>query len=113
MIVSNPKPLTGNHLSGDKHTGTGSAIFFYKLENGDNSDSGNKAIIWVKNYKALTGTKQNTKKRTFPVIKYFDYQGPKVIWVLREMTVSVFEHLGITTWKGIYQRWMFIEQVIK
>ena len=47
------------------------------------------------------------------MIKYFDYQGPKVIWVLREMTVSVFEHLGITTWKGIYQRWMFIEQVIK
>ena len=48
MIVSNPKPLTGNHLSGEKHTGTRSAIFFYKLENGDNHDSGNEAIIWVK-----------------------------------------------------------------
>ena len=29
------------------------------------------------------------------------------------MTVSIFEHLGITTWKDIYQRWMFIENVLK
>ena len=46
-------------------------------------------------------TKKNTKNMTFLLMKYFDHQGPKVVFVLREMTVSVFEHLGKTNWKGI------------
>ena len=32
----------------------------------------------------------NTKNMTFPVIKYFDYQEPKFVRVLSEMTVSYF-----------------------
>ena len=113
MIVSNTKPLTGDHLPGDKYTGLDPAILFYEVEDDDNYDSGNEAVIHVKIDKSLRDTKQNTKKWTFPVIKYFDHQGPKVIRVLREITVIVFEHLEITTWKGIDQRWMFIDQVLK
>ena len=33
--------------------------------------------------------------------------------MLRKIMVRVFEHLGITTWRGIYQRWMYVEQVLK
>ena len=29
------------------------------------------------------------------------------------MAFSIFEHLEITTWKDMYQRWMFIEQFLK
>ena len=29
------------------------------------------------------------------------------------MEVIIFEHLGITTEKGIYQRWIHFEQVLK
>ena len=53
-------------------------------------------------------TNKNTKKLTFPLIEYFDHQGPKVVRGMREMTVIIFEHLGITTWKVIDQRWVFI-----
>ena len=58
-------------------------------------------------------TKQNTKKLILPVIKYFYNQGPKVVCVLHKMEVGIFENLGITIWKYIYQEWMFIEQVLK
>ena len=47
-----------------------------------------------------------------PVVTYFEHQVPKVVRVLRKITVRVFEHLGITTWKCIDHRWMFIEQVL-
>ena len=36
-----------------------------------------------------------------------------VVCLLHEMMVSVFEHLGITNWRGIYQRWVFVENVLK
>ena len=57
--------------------------------------------------------KQNINMLTFPVIKYFDNQGPKIFRVLRKMMVSLFEHLGITTWKVIDQSWMFVEKFQK
>ena len=88
MIVSNTKPSARNNLPGDKHTGLEPAILFYEVEDDDNYDSGNEAVIHVKIDKSLTATKQNTKKWTSPVIKYFDHQGPKVIRVLREMAFS-------------------------
>ena len=47
------------------------------------------------------------------MIKYFDFQGPRFVCVLLESTVSVFEHFGIITWKGIDQMWMYVEQVMK
>ena len=50
---------------------------------------------------------------TFPVIKYFDHQVPKVVHVICNMTVIVFDHLGITEWKGIDRSWMFFDQVLK
>ena len=90
MIVSNTKTLTRNHLPGDKHTGIEPYILLYGVEDNDNYDSGNESVIHVKIDKALTDTKKKTNKRTFSVIKYFDHQGPKVIRVLREMTVRVF-----------------------
>ena len=70
-------------------------------------------MIHVKIYKASMATKQNTKKLDFVMIKSFGHQGPKVVRVLREMAVSVFEHLDITTWKGIDQMWMFFGKVLK
>ena len=53
------------------------------------------------------------KNATFPVIKYFDHQGPKVVRVLCETTVSIFEHFVINTWKGIYQMWIDFGLVLK
>ena len=50
---------------------------------------------------------------TFPVIIIFDYQGPKIVLVLREIMVILFYHLGITTCKVIYETWMFIENFLK
>ena len=50
---------------------------------------------------------------TLPVIKYFDNQGPNIVRVIRDTMVSLFEHPGITIWKGIDQRWMFFEKFLK
>ena len=106
-------PLTGKTFPGYKRNGLDPAICFYKVEDGDNSDSGYSAVIHVKIDKASTDTKKNNNNTTFSVIKSFGNQGPKFFCVLREMAVIIFEHLDITTWKGIDQRWMFIEQVLQ
>ena len=111
--VSNPMPLTRKPFTGDKCPWPEPAICFYKVEDYDNSDSVDDAVIHVKNYKASTDTKQNINMLTFPVIKYFDHQGPKIVHVLRDMMVSLFEHLGFTNWKGIDRRWMFVEKFLK
>ena len=106
--VSNNNTFTGKYFTGDKHPGLDPDFRFYEVEYDDKYDSGNESVINIKIDKSLTTTKKNTKNITSPVIKYFYHQGPKVIHMLRDMTVSVFEHFGITTWKGIYQRWVFI-----
>ena len=108
--VSNTKPLTGNNFTGDKHPRLKTYIWFCKVEDSDKYDNGNEAVIHIKIYKSSEATKKNTKKPTFSVIKYFDCQGPKVICVINEMTVRVFEQLGITTWKDIDQSWIFFSR---
>ena len=80
--VSNPNPLTGKPFTGDKCPWTKPAICFYKVEDGDKSDSGYDAVIHLKIDKASTDTKKNINKLTLPVIKYFDHQGPKIIRML-------------------------------
>ena len=102
--------LTGKPFTGDKYTWPESAICFYDVEDYDKSDSVDDAVINVKMYKASTDNKQNINILTFPVIKYFDHQGPKIVCVICRIMVRLFEHLGITTWKGIDQRWMFVEE---
>ena len=57
-------------------------------------------------------TNKNTNNLTFPVIKYFEHQGPKIVRVLREMTVVMFENIFIDSWI-IYQRWMLFEKFMK
>ena len=108
--VSNPKPLTRKPFTRDKCPWLEKAIFFYKVEDDDNSDSGDDAVIHVKIDKASTDTKQKINNLTFPAIKYFDHQGPKIVCVICRIMVRLFEHLGMTTWKGIDQRWMFVEE---
>ena len=105
--------LTREPFTGDKCPCTEPAICFYEVEDDDKYDSGNDAVIHLKINKASTDTKQNINKLTFPVMKYFDHQGPKIVRMLCEMMVSLFERLGITLWKGIYQRWMFVENFLK
>ena len=85
-------------------------ICFYKVEDNDKSDSGDDVVIHVKNDKYSTDTNQNINNLNLLVIKYFDHQIPKIVSVLRRIMVRLFEHLGITTWKGIDQRWMFVEE---
>ena len=113
MGFSKNKPLTRNPLPGDKHTGLDPAILFYEVEHNDKFDSGDESLIRVKIVKALPAIKKNTKKMTFQEIKYFYHQGPKIIRVLRQITLSVIEQLGSTNWKGTDQLWGFFEQVLK
>ena len=47
------------------------------------------------------------------MIKYFYHQVPRVARVIRETMGSVYKHLVITTWKGIYQSWMYVEKFMK
>ena len=47
------------------------------------------------------------------MITPIDNQAPEVVRVLHEMTVIMFEHLGITKCKVIDQMWVFIDQVLK
>ena len=54
------------------------------------SDSGDKAVINVKIYTPQSATKQNTNKLELSVINDFEHQGPKVVHVLRKMTVGIF-----------------------
>ena len=102
--VSNPKNFIGETYTGDKCTGIKPAICFYELEDDDKYDSEYESVIHVKIDKASKATKQTTKKMNFPVIKYPYHQVSKVIRMLHNMTVSILEHLGITTWKGIEYR---------
>ena len=88
-------------------------ICFYKVEDNDKSDSGDDVVIHVKNDKYSTDTNQNINNLNLLVIKYFDHQIPKIVSVLRRIMVRLFEHLGITTWKGIYQRWVFVDNYLK
>ena len=105
--------LTGKPFTGDKCTWPEPAICFYDVEDYDKSDSVDDAVINVKMYKASTDNKKNSNILTFPVIKYFDHQGPKIVHVLRDAMVGLFEKLGFTNWKGIDKRWMFVENIIK
>ena len=100
-------------MSGYIHTGLDPATSFYKVEGVDNYDSGYEAVIHFKTDKAKPATKENRKRLTLPVIKYLDHQGTRVVHMIQEMTVSDFEQLGITTWKGIEQSWMYVEKVLK
>ena len=72
MRVSNTNPLMGKPFPGEKHNGIKTAIKFYKVEDDNKSDSGDKSVIHFKIYKASMANKKNTKKLTYPVIKYFD-----------------------------------------
>ena len=79
-------------------------ICFYKVEDDDKYGIGDDAVLHVKIDKASTATKKKISNLALSVIKYFDHQGPKIIRVLCNMMIMVFEHLGTTTCKGIYQR---------
>ena len=46
-------------------------------------------------------------------MKYFDHKGPKIISVLYDMTVDIFEHLGLKYRKGIDKMWMYFEKVLR
>ena len=113
MRVSKHKPLTGSPLPWDKYPRLEPDIRFYKLEDNDKSDSGYESVIYIKIDKSSYANNQNTKKLTFQIIKSFGHQVPKVIPMLREVKVSAFEHLFITTWEGIDQRWRLFDQVLK
>ena len=102
-------PVWGWNNSGDKHSSLERAIFLYKVEDNDKSDCRYESVIHVKMYNVRMATKKNLKKLNFPVIKYFDHQGPGVILMIREMVLIFFEHLGINTCRGIDQKWMFVD----
>ena len=104
--VSNPNPLMGKIFSGDKRTSLKKAIWFYKVEGGDKSDSGDDIVTHIKTDKYLSANNKNNNKMKFPLIKPFGCQVNKVFRVLGDITFSEFNHLRITTWKGIDQRWM-------
>ena len=112
-MVSNPKPLFRETFPGYKRPRIEPDIHFWTVEGNDNSDSGDEAVIHVKIDKSRASTKKYLKRITFPVNKSFYYQKPRVVRMLRKIMVRVFEHLGITNWRGIYQRWMYVEQVLK
>ena len=111
--VYNPNPLDRKPFPGDKRPSLKSGIRFYKVEGNDKSDNGDKTVIHFKIYKSGAATKQRIKRLNSLVMKYIDRQGPKVVCVLHEINVEVFEHLGITTWWSIYQRWMYVDQVLR
>ena len=111
--VSNTNTLIGKLFPEDKCPGFDPEIRFYELEDYDKSDSGDKTLIHVKIDKSKPATKYNITRLILPVIKYFYHQGPRVARVIRETMGSVYKHLVITTWKGIYQSWMYVEKVMK
>ena len=67
------------------------------MEDYDKYDSGYDAVIHVKIDKASNDTKRNINMLTFPVIKYFDNQGPNIVHVIWNMMVNLYKNLGITT----------------
>ena len=67
------------------------------MNDNDNSGIGGEAAILIKIYKALPATKKNLQKLMFPIIKSFDHEGRKVISVIFDMTVVIFEHFVITS----------------
>ena len=106
---SKPKPLTRNAFTVEKRPRIESDIYLYKVEICDKDNSGYEAIINVKICKGLGANKQILKNLNFPVIRYSDHQGTKVVRMLCNMTVSAFKYLGITVCKGIDQSCMIFD----
>ena len=113
MRVYNRNPLTRNPLQWDKHPGIKPYICFYSIEDNDKSNSGDSSLVRAKIDKASTDTKHNTRKLNLLDIVFFVHQGPMVVYMRYDMTVSIFEHLVITTRKGIDQMWVLIGKVLK
>ena len=111
--VSNPTPITGNPLPGDKCPDLEPALYFYKEGEDYDSDSGDEVVIHIKIVPSIEATNTNIKNLIFTLLKYFDHQGHRVVCVLQNMTVSIFGHLGINNWRGIYLRCIFVEKLMK
>ena len=86
--VSNPEPLTGKTVLGDRHSRLYPDICLWEVEDYDKYDSGDDEVIHVKIDKSYTANKKNSKNQTFPVIKYFDHQHPKVVHMLHNIMVG-------------------------
>ena len=57
-------------------------------------------------------TNKNLQKILSPIIKSFHHEGPVVVSVLRDMSVGIYEHLGIASWGKLDKSWMFFDKVI-
>ena len=55
-------------------------------------------------------TKHKPQNMTFPIIKSFDNEGLFFVRLLRNMTVGIYEHLGIISWDKNDKMWMLFKQ---
>ena len=70
--ASTAKP-SGKLPSGDKNCGLETAIRFYGIEDGDETEKGEESEILVIYYSSLVASKQNLVKKQFPYINTFDH----------------------------------------
>ena len=97
----------------DKSFGLEPAIRFYEIEDGDETEKGEKSEILVVYDSSLAESKQNLIKRQFPYIDTFDHEGPVVINTMHNLTSGVFEHLEIISFIDVDKRLAYTQRILK
>ena len=90
--ASASKPL-GKPPLVDKWFGLETAIRFYYIEDGYETEKREESEILVVYDSSLASYKQNLVKWQFPYIDTLDHEGPVAINAMRDLIVGVFEHL--------------------
>ena len=110
--ASSSKP-SGKPLPGGKTLGFQTAIYFYAIEDSDDTEEGEQAEIIVIYYSSLSTSKQNLVKRKFPYIFTFDHEGPTVVIVICNLTVGVIYHLEITSPMDVDKGVSYMQRILK
>ena len=87
-------------------------IYFYALEDSDETAEGEESEMLVVHNSSLAVSKQNIVKRKFPYIDTFDHERTAVVNAMRDLTIGVFEHLDIPSHMDMDQRVAYTQRII-
>ena len=106
------KPLV-NPTPRDKTLGLEIEIRFYAIEDGDDTEEGEKREILIIYDSSLATSNKNLAKRKFPYINMFDHWGPTLVRRMRDLTVGQFEHLETTSPMNTDQKVAYTRSTLK
>ena len=95
-------------LPGDKSLGIEKTTHFYDIEDDDETEEGEAVEIFVTHNSRIAASNNIIAKQNFPYYDIFNHEGPAVLSAIRDLTIRLFEHLGITSLMDVDQRVAYI-----